>query len=40
MAGGIEWNSAWGMSFEEREIVIKVLNKRKKEENPNAKDYF
>jgi hypothetical protein len=40
MKGGAEWNSAWGMSYEDREIAIKVINKRLKEANPNAKDYF
>jgi hypothetical protein len=40
MQGGIEWNSAWGMSFEDREIAIKVINKRLKEQNPGGKDYM
>jgi hypothetical protein len=40
MEGGIEWNSAWGMSFEDREIVIKVVNRRLKEKNPGGKDYM
>ena len=40
MKGGIEWNSAWGMSFEDREIVVKVLNKRNKEQNPGGKEYM
>lgn len=40
MNGGIEWNSAWGLSFEDREIIIKVINKRIKEQNPGAKEYF
>ena len=40
MEGGIEWNSAWGMSFEDREIVIKVINRRLKERNPGGKDYM
>ena len=40
MKGGVEWDSAWGMSFEDREIMIKVLNKRLKEQNPNAKEYM
>ena len=40
MEGGIEWNSAWGMSFEDREIVIKVINRRLKEKNPGGKDYM
>jgi len=40
MKGGIEWNSAWGMSFEDREIVVKVINKRMKEQNPGGKEYM
>ncbi len=40
MNGGVEWNSAWGMSFEDREIIVKVINKRLKEQNPNGKDYM
>ena len=40
MNGGIEWNSAWGMSFEDRDIIIKTINKRLKEQNPNAKEYM
>jgi len=40
MKGGIEFNSAWGMSFEDREIAIKIINKKLKEENPNAKEYL
>lgn len=40
MKGGIEWNSAWGMSFEDREIIVRVINKRLKEQNPNGKEYL
>jgi hypothetical protein len=40
MQGGIEWNSAWGMSFEDRETAVKIINKRNKEKNPNAKEYM
>jgi hypothetical protein len=40
MHGGVDWNSAWGMSFEDREIIVKVINKRLKEQNPNGKDYM
>lgn len=40
MHGGIEFESAWGMSFEDREIAIKVINRRIKEQNPNSKDYM
>ena len=40
MKGGIEYNSAWGMSFEDREIAIKIINKRLKEQNPSGKEYM
>lgn len=40
MKGGVEFNSAWGMSFEDREIIVKVINRRLKEQNPNAKEYM
>lgn len=40
MHGGIELNSAWGMSFEDREIAIKIINKRIKEQSPGAKEYM
>ena len=40
MNGGIEWNSAWAMSYEDREIATKVINRRLKEQNPNAKEYM
>jgi hypothetical protein len=40
MNGGIEWNSAWGMSFEDREVAIKVINKKLKDQNPGSKDYM
>ena len=40
MKGGIEYGSAWMMSFEDREIAIRVINRRLKDENPNGKEYF
>lgn len=40
MKGGVDWDSAWGMSFEDREIIVKVVNRRLKEENPNGKEYM
>jgi hypothetical protein len=40
MNGGVEWNSAWGMSFEDREIMIRIINKHLKEQNPNGKEYL
>ena len=41
MHGGIELNSAWGMSFEDREIAIRVINRRLKEQAPRGgKEYM
>ena len=40
MNGGIELNTAWGMSFEDREMAIKVINRKLKEQNPGSKDYM
>jgi hypothetical protein len=40
MKGGIDYNSAWGMSFNDREIATKIINKKIKEANPNAKEYM
>lgn len=40
MKGGLEWNSAWGLSFEDREILIRVMNRRMKEQNPNGVEYM
>lgn len=40
MKGGIEFDSAWGMSFEDREIAVKILNKRLREKDPKAKEYM
>jgi hypothetical protein len=40
MKGGIEFDTAWGMSFEDREIAVKVINKRIKEENPGGPEYM
>lgn len=32
MGGGITWNEAWGMSADQRQKVIKFLNKKISEE--------
>jgi hypothetical protein len=40
MKGGIELESAWRMSFIDREMAIRVINKKIKEQNPNAKEYM
>lgn len=38
--GGADYNTIWGMSFEDREIIVKVINRRRKEQNPNSKEYM
>jgi hypothetical protein len=40
MNGGLEWNSAWGLCFSDREMLIKIVNRRRKEQDPNGKDYM
>ena len=40
MRGSIEYNSAWGMSYEDRELAVKILNKRLKEQNPGGPEYL
>lgn len=40
MEGGIDWNTLWGISFEDREYLIKAINKKIRAENPNAKEYL
>ncbi len=41
MNGGIEFNSAWDMSFEDREIAIKIINKKLKDQAPKGgKEYM
>lgn len=40
MKGGLEWNSAWELSYRDRETIIKVLNRRIKEQNPRGKEYM
>lgn len=40
MHGGVEWDSAWNLSFEDREIIIKIINKHIKEQNPSGKEYM
>lgn len=37
---GVDYNSAWGMSFSDRDLAIKIINKRLKEQNPGAKEYM
>lgn len=40
MEGGLEWNTAWGISFEDREIIVKAINKRLIAKNPTGKEYM
>jgi hypothetical protein len=40
MHGGVEFNSGWGMSFEDREIMVKIINRRLKEQAPHGKEYM
>ena len=40
MKGGVELDSAWALSFADRDLIISHINKRLKEENPNAPDYM
>ena len=40
MAGGVDLNSAWGMSFEDREIAIRVINKQLKNRAPKGGKEF
>jgi len=40
MGGGLEFNSAWGMSYLDREVAIKVINRKIKKDNPGAKEYM
>lgn len=40
MKGGVEFNSAWGMSYKDRELLTKVINRRLKEQNPSGKEYM
>lgn len=40
MGGGCEINTAWGLSFSDREIMIKVINRKLKEQAPKGKEYL
>lgn len=40
LSGGADYNTVWGMSFEDREIIVKVINRRRKEQNPDGKEYM
>ena len=39
MEGGLEVNTAWGMSFLDREIFVKIIN-RKLKKHSSGKEYL
>jgi hypothetical protein len=40
MEGGLGWDIAWQVSFEDREVMVNAINKKLKAQNPNAKEYM
>jgi len=41
MNGGLEYNTAWGISFEDREIAVNRINKKNKEQSAGSgKEYM
>lgn len=38
LGGGIDYDQAWAISYEDRELLVRALNKKTREENPNAKE--
>lgn len=40
MGGGCELNTAWGLSFSDREILIRLINKKIKAESTSKKEYL
>lgn len=40
MGGGLEFNTAWGISYQDRELMVKVINRKIKRENPDSKEYM
>ena len=40
MKGGVTWDQAWMMSFNDRERIISMLNKRLKAESGDKKEYM
>lgn len=40
MKGGINWDQAWGMSYEDRSVVVKVISKRLKEMSGDKTEYM
>ena len=40
MNGGVTWDVAWTLSFQERERMIKLINKKLKEMSGSKKEYM
>lgn len=40
MKGGVTWDQAWAMSFDDRERIIIMLNKRLKEQSGDNREYM
>lgn len=40
MNGGITWDEAWGLPFKSREKVIKVVNKKLKQQSGDTTEYM
>jgi hypothetical protein len=40
MKGGISWDEAWGLSYLDRELIVKRLNKRLKEQSGDKTEYM
>lgn len=40
MKGGITWDSAWALSFVDRERIVRTLNRHHKEQSGDGKEYM
>lgn len=40
LAGGVDYSTAWAISYQDRELLIRTLNKKNQKENPNSKEYM
>lgn len=38
--GAVDYNTAWGISFQDRETLVKIINKKNKQENGSTKEYM
>jgi hypothetical protein len=40
MKGGITWNEAWGLSFTDREMIVKSLNEKLRKMSGDTREYM